>query len=271
MRVLFVLLFPAILAADSLVLRSGETITGTYAGGDARSIRFVVGDQVKTFPVENVTRIVFESTSAAGSNGADHSWPKAANRAAPGPATARDLPDEQSKFCEIVQEYRAANIRFSNEANPIKRAEMRKPNPYDWEQRIVSVFGTSGRFDNWTGTVRFHVDGRHIAISFFSDCQGAPQAIEFATASRYVFGSKDSSTMIPLHSPIADILGQINLNQTVVASGHLFYLAHGNLGSFSTGQKAEFRERYKSAPNYPAASVASPHYLAAFDSITPKR
>jgi hypothetical protein len=161
-------LLSAILAADSLVLKSSETITGTYAGGDARSVRFVVGDQVKTFPVEDVTRIVFESTSAAGSNGADHTWPKAGTGTAPGPVAVRDIPGEQRKFCEIVQDYRAATIRFSNEANPIKRAEMRKPNPYDWEERIVGVLGTSGRFDNWAATVRFHVDGRQIAISLFS-------------------------------------------------------------------------------------------------------
>jgi len=271
MRVLFVLLFPAILAADYLVMKSGETITGTYAGGDARCIRFVVGDQVKTFPVENVTRIVFESASPAGSNGADHTWSKAGSGTAPRPVTAPAIPDEQTRFCEIVQDYRAANIRFSNEANPIKRAEMRKPNPYDWEERMVGVLGTTGRFDNWTGTVRFHLDGRHIGMSFFPDCQGAPQAIEFATAGRYVFGSKDSNTMIPLHSPLADTLGQTNPNQTVIASGHLFYLARGNLGNYSTGQKPEFRQRYKGAPNYPPASAASPHYLAAFDSITPKR
>ena len=271
MRVLFVLLFPAILAADSLVMKSGQTITGTYAGGDARCIRFVVGDQVKTFPVENVTRIVFESASPAGSNGADHTWSKAGSGTAPRPVTAPAIPDEQTRFCEIVQDYRAANIRFSNEANPIKRAEMRKPNPYDWEERIVGLLGTSGRFDNWTGTVRFHVDGRHIGMSFFPDCQGAPQAIEFATAGHYVFGSKDSNTIIPLRSPIADVLGQTSPNQSVIASGHLFYLAHGNLGNYSTGQKPEFRQRYKGAPNYPPASAASPHYLAAFDSITPKR
>ncbi|MGH9633167.1 MAG: hypothetical protein ACRD7E_33105 [Bryobacteraceae bacterium] len=58
-------------------------------------------------------------------------------------------------------------------------------------------------------------------------------------------------------------MSQANGNQTVVASGRLCYLAHGNMGNLSTGQKAELRQRYKSAPNYPAASVASPHYLAA--------
>jgi hypothetical protein len=43
--------------------------------------------------------------------------------------------------------------------------------------------------------------------------------------------------MIQLHSAIADTLGRTSGNQTVVASGHLFYLAHGDLGSFQTGQK----------------------------------
>ena len=53
-----------------------------------------------------------------------------------------------------------------------------------------------------------------------------------------------------------------------VASGHLFYLAHGNVGNFQTGQKGELRQRYKNAPNFPPASAASPRYLAAFDSMT---
>jgi hypothetical protein len=268
MRVLLFLLLPAILAGDSLVLKSGDTIAGTYAGGDARSIRFVVGDQVKTFPVDTVVRIVFENSPGLAGNATDDVWPKA-GAAASATSKKADIPDGQRRFCEIVADYRSANVRFSNEANPVKRAEMRKPDPYDWEERLVSVLGTSDRFDNWTGTVRFHVDGRHVAMSFFPDCQAAPQAIEFATASRYVFGSRDSNTMIPLHSSIADTLRQIKANQTVVASGHLFYLAPSSLGNFSTGQKPELRQRYKSEPNYPAASVASPHYLAAFDSIAP--
>ena len=74
--------------------------------------------------------------------------------------------------------------------------------------------------------------------------------------------------MIQLHSPIADTLSRASGNQTVVASGHLFYLAHGNLGNYQTEQKGELRQRYKNAPNYPPASTALPRYLAAFDSIT---
>ena len=74
--------------------------------------------------------------------------------------------------------------------------------------------------------------------------------------------------MIQLHSPIADTLSRTSGNQTVVASGHLFYLAHGNEGKHQTGQKGELRQRYKNAPNYPSASAAAPRYLAAFDSMT---
>jgi hypothetical protein len=45
MRVAVFLLFPAILpAADTLVLRSGPPVSGEYAGGDARNVRFIVGD-----------------------------------------------------------------------------------------------------------------------------------------------------------------------------------------------------------------------------------
>lgn len=270
MRVSAVFLFPVLLAAaDSLVLRSGPPVAGTYAGGDSRSVRFIVGHQIKTFPIAEVVRIVFEGGAAplpqqkqtASSDG----WHRSSE---PGVTDTPEVGDKQRRFCEVIQDYREANMRFTNEPNPIKRADMRKPDPYDWEQRIVALLGSSGRFDNWTGTVRFHVDGRHIAASFFPDCKGFPQAIEFATAGRYVFGSRDSNTMISLHSPIADTLSRTNGNQVVIASGHLFYLAHGNMGKFQTGQKGELRQRYKSAPNYPPASVASPRYLAAFDSMT---
>src|SRR6516164_8002671 len=65
MRVAVFLLFPAILpAADTLLLRSGPPVSGTYEGGDARSIRFVVGDQVRVFPVSDVMSIQFDNPTA---------------------------------------------------------------------------------------------------------------------------------------------------------------------------------------------------------------
>ncbi|MBV9085297.1 MAG: hypothetical protein JOZ62_21690, partial [Acidobacteriaceae bacterium] len=182
MKVVFLLLCPVILNADSLILKSGTAVSGTYAGGDARSIRFVVGDQVKVFSINDVDRLVFESgTAVSEGRSSANSTRDRSGAEESSTVSAPAAPEKQRRFCELMQDYRAANMRYTNEPNPIKRADMRKPDPYDWEQRIVDVFGASGRFDKWTGAVRFHVDGNHIAVSFFPECEKFPQGVEFAT------------------------------------------------------------------------------------------
>jgi hypothetical protein len=47
--------------ADTLRLRSGATITGTWLGGTADEVRFMVDDQVKTYSRSNVIRVDFAS------------------------------------------------------------------------------------------------------------------------------------------------------------------------------------------------------------------
>ncbi|HET8549733.1 MAG TPA: hypothetical protein VFL57_17110 [Bryobacteraceae bacterium] len=56
-------------AADTLTLKSGRTVHGTYLGGDSRQIRMTVGDRVDTFAVADVEQIRFgdESGTAAAS------------------------------------------------------------------------------------------------------------------------------------------------------------------------------------------------------------
>ena len=49
----------ALLAADSVTLRDGRTVTGTYLGGDSRSVRFATGERVETFGVEQISTILF--------------------------------------------------------------------------------------------------------------------------------------------------------------------------------------------------------------------
>jgi hypothetical protein len=51
--------------ADALVLKNGNTITGTYLGGDARTIRMTVGDRVETYNVSDVASLSFGSDTAA--------------------------------------------------------------------------------------------------------------------------------------------------------------------------------------------------------------
>jgi len=51
--------------ADTLVLKNGNTITGTYLGGDARTIRMTVGDRVESYAVGDVASLSFGSDTAA--------------------------------------------------------------------------------------------------------------------------------------------------------------------------------------------------------------
>src|SRR5579884_535750 len=52
----------AMLYADMLTLRNGTTVQGTYAGGDTRSIKMLVGDHVQVYQVGEVTNLVFGDT-----------------------------------------------------------------------------------------------------------------------------------------------------------------------------------------------------------------
>lgn len=45
--------------ADTITLRDGRTVDGSYLGGDSRNIRVAVGDRVETYRVEQVSTIVF--------------------------------------------------------------------------------------------------------------------------------------------------------------------------------------------------------------------
>ena len=60
----------------------------------------------------------------------------------------------------------------------------------------------------------------------------------------YNWASHRRSNLRPQEDSSAHTVDRASGNQTVVASGHLFYLSHGNLGNFHTGQKGEFRQRY---------------------------
>lgn len=252
--------------ADSLALKDGRVLSGTYLGGSTMAVRFLVGDRVETYPIGAVDRITFGDPGPASASAPDRldSSPHDSRTATDNTAvTTPEVAEKQQRFCEVLQSYRESVMRYTNEPNAIRRAAMRKPDPIDWEDRIVALMGTSGRFENWHGTVRFHVEGQWVAVSFFPDCKGFGQAIEFSTAQHYRPGLKENETLIPLNSPVARALGKLNANQTVTASGHLFHLSAG--GHLLV--KSDLRQRYRSTIDGPPASVASPRYLAVFDRI----
>jgi hypothetical protein len=51
--------------ADTVTLRDGRTILGSFLGGDARTVRVAVGDRVETYSIGDVTSIRFEGGSAS--------------------------------------------------------------------------------------------------------------------------------------------------------------------------------------------------------------
>jgi hypothetical protein len=55
----------AFVCADTLTLKNGRTVNGTYVGGDSRQIRIAVGDRVDSFDVNQVSDIRFGSGSAS--------------------------------------------------------------------------------------------------------------------------------------------------------------------------------------------------------------
>lgn len=61
----FSLLLASFSFADTITLRDGRTVYGSFLGGDARSIRVAVGDRVETFLLTDVANLSFDGTSAS--------------------------------------------------------------------------------------------------------------------------------------------------------------------------------------------------------------
>lgn len=62
--VVAIALAPAIFA-DTVTLRNGRVVEGTYLGGSARQVRVAVGDQIQTFGVDDVAKIEFGASAPA--------------------------------------------------------------------------------------------------------------------------------------------------------------------------------------------------------------
>src|SRR3981081_298663 len=51
--------------ADTLYLKYGKVVGGTYLGGTARQVRMDLGDRVSSYDIADVARIEFQSAAAA--------------------------------------------------------------------------------------------------------------------------------------------------------------------------------------------------------------
>jgi len=82
----------ALATADTLTLRTGDVVRGQFVGGDARHLKFAVGDRVETYLIDDVDSIQFGSGQARNTTGdaAPASAPAQAvvQQSAPSPAPA---------------------------------------------------------------------------------------------------------------------------------------------------------------------------------------
>ena len=65
-RFLLSLLTVALASGDTLTLKNGRIMNGTYLGGTARELRMDMGDHVETIPVERVATLQFDNSAPSG-------------------------------------------------------------------------------------------------------------------------------------------------------------------------------------------------------------
>src|ERR1700757_3407508 len=51
--------------ADTITFRDGHTVTGSFLGGDARSVRIAVGDRVESYSLDQLVSITFDGGTAS--------------------------------------------------------------------------------------------------------------------------------------------------------------------------------------------------------------
>jgi hypothetical protein len=61
----FTLTFAAIGLADTVVMKDGRAIRGTYLGGSPRQVKIEVGDQIQTLDIGDISRIEFTQSAAS--------------------------------------------------------------------------------------------------------------------------------------------------------------------------------------------------------------
>jgi hypothetical protein len=60
---------------DTLTLRNGQVITGTYMGGTARTVKMEVGDAIKTYDVSDIATLQFPAGTTTSSAGKEQKTP----------------------------------------------------------------------------------------------------------------------------------------------------------------------------------------------------
>jgi hypothetical protein len=93
-RFAVILAFATFAFADTVTLKSGRVINGTYLGGTARQVRVDTGDRIQTLDVSDITRIEFSSAPAQAEAPPPYAAPAAPAPPAPAPPAPTPSADE---------------------------------------------------------------------------------------------------------------------------------------------------------------------------------
>src|SRR5580698_8246567 len=75
----------ALLSADVLTLRSGETVQGTFIGGTARQVRMEVNGNIRNYDIADVQSVIFSDQSYQAPPPRSQSYPPPAPNRYPTP------------------------------------------------------------------------------------------------------------------------------------------------------------------------------------------
>jgi outer membrane lipoprotein SlyB len=102
MRILTMLLLlgAGVSFADTVTLRDGRSIQGSFLGGDARTVRIAVGDRVETYAVGDIANLSFEAPPP----------PVAAQPPEPPPRVFRPEPREERREARAEQMIPAGTV-----------------------------------------------------------------------------------------------------------------------------------------------------------------
>ena len=237
---------------DTLILKDGQKIEGRYLSSTDSAVQFEVNGKPFTYSTWLIRELRFHSG------------------ASPSPAAAYSGPrgeEQQDQFCTVLKNYIQARNKVAAEANPIRRAEMHRPDPWSFEDSIARVFGPNGEFMDWTGRLFFSVTGSDVVLTFQPTC-GSGSSISFTNGYPADQRASARAARIPLSSPLAYKLREVSPGSVFRVSGHLF--ARNGAGSSyvtGTGAQPDARQRFEGAQANAAANVTNPQYLAQFTEV----
>jgi hypothetical protein len=168
------------LVADTLLLTDGKTVEGTYLGGDSRTVRMAVDDNVQTFGIEQVSSIRFGSAIPAAA-------PKPAKRVSilrPEPAlpaaaatsqaaSRREVPSGSSLVIRMIDDVDSSRhtvgktFRASLDEPAVVDGTTLIPRNADVELKLVDdkqAGKLSGRTELTLNLISVTVDGRPVAV-----------------------------------------------------------------------------------------------------------